>query len=657
MDCKISKIILWPKNPKMKIRIIPFVADFVNVISGDNAKGKSAIISIIDYCLASSKCSIPIGYIRDLTSWFGIIIHHNDGEILLARKEAGLDIVSTSMYIQRGKKIVIPHAIEENANYKDIILELNKLAQLTGFDLGEKSIAQPASFRDLISLNFQPQHLVANPYALFYKADTYQNREKLITIFPYILGILNDRLLSLKEELKELQTQAKLLKKEIEQRKNIANTWLSEVKSYYAIAYELGLTDSKLDDIKNSWSSEKYVNQLRNVLNKINRNVIPIIKEGASSQISMRLAELDEKEYQTAISIQEKKEKLRLVENVKISNINYGNDIQTQNGRLDALSWLKDCFDNNTCPFCGSNNTLAKTYIDNYSALSLELNTLSRKVTDSHRVFTKEISNLKSDLNKLETLLNQIRIEKQTLSQENQDYQKQHQMLNSIFRFGGKLEESLKNYDKIANNGSLLSDLNEVNNKIYSIEKEFNSDTLEQNKKRILQNISDKIKYYARIFGAEYCNDNILFDIENLTLQFSSSSRKDFLWEIGSGHNFMSYHISTILAIHEYLLSTKEYNKVPSFIVFDQPSQVYFPELKNKKKVNNEEAVLKVKRIFQVLADFKKRTNSQVQVIIIEHAGEATWKDYADCIKLIRNWRGKKKDNALIPEEWIEAGV
>lgn len=307
MDCKISKIILWPKNPKMKIRIIPFVADFVNVISGDNAKGKSAIISIIDYCLASSKCSIPIGYIRDLTSWFGIIIHHNDGEILLARKEAGLDIVSTSMYIQRGKKIVIPHAIEENANYKDIILELNKLAQLTGFDLGEKSIAQPASFRDLISLNFQPQHLVANPYALFYKADTYQNREKLITILPYILGILNDRLLSLKEELKELQTQAKLLKKEIEQRKNIANTWLSEVKSYYAIAYELGLTDSKLDDIENSWSSEKYVNQLRNVLNKINRNVIPIIKEGASSQISMRLAELDEKEYQTAISIQEKK--------------------------------------------------------------------------------------------------------------------------------------------------------------------------------------------------------------------------------------------------------------------------------------------------------------------------------------------------------------
>lgn len=118
----------------------------------------------------------------------------------------------------------------------------------------------------------------------------------------------------------------------------------------------------------------------------------------------------------------------------------------------------------------------------------------------------------------------------------------------------------------------------------------------------------------------------------------------------------MSYHISTILAIHEYLLSTKEYNKVPSFIVLTNHLK-FISRTKEQKKVNNEEAVLKVKRIFQVLADFKKRTNSQVQVIIIEHAGEATWKDYADCIKLIRNWRGKKKDNALIPEEWIEAGV
>ena len=36
MDFKISKIILWPKNTKMAIRVIPFKEDFVNV-------GKSSV--------------------------------------------------------------------------------------------------------------------------------------------------------------------------------------------------------------------------------------------------------------------------------------------------------------------------------------------------------------------------------------------------------------------------------------------------------------------------------------------------------------------------------------------------------------------------------------------------------------------------------------
>lgn len=224
MDFKISKIILWPKNTKMAIRVIPFKEDFVNVISGDNARGKSTVISIIDYCLASSKCSIPIGLIRNFTRWFGIIVSYGEEEILLAREEPGVEVVSNNMYIQRGKKIAIPEQIEEeNSNYRDIINELNKLAQLARFDLGDKGVSQPASIRDLISLNFQPQHLVANPYALFYKADTYQNREKLITIFPYILGILDDELLGLKEELKDLKSREKALGRELEQRKDIAN--------------------------------------------------------------------------------------------------------------------------------------------------------------------------------------------------------------------------------------------------------------------------------------------------------------------------------------------------------------------------------------------------------------------------------------------------
>lgn len=657
MDFKISKIILWPKNTKMAIRVIPFKEDFVNVISGDNARGKSTVISIIDYCLASSKCSIPIGLIRNFTRWFGIIVSYGEEEILLAREEPGVEVVSNNMYIQRGKKIAIPEQIEEeNSNYRDIINELNKLAQLARFDLGDKGVSQPASIRDLISLNFQPQHLVANPYALFYKADTYQNREKLITIFPYILGILDDELLGLKEELKDLKSREKALGRELEQRKDIANNWLSEVKSYYAIAFEFGLIDGDLND-SSSWSPKDYIIRLRQALSRIDKNVIPLIKVGASTKISQRLAELDEKEFQVAAQIQEKKEKLYLIQSIKTSNKDYGNDILVQNSRLEAVSWLKSNINNkHHCPFCGSKSTSAKEYVDNYYTLSNELSNLSRRVADSHRVFNKEITTINSDLNKLEMQINEIRTEKQILSQENEEYQKQHQVLNSIFRFGEKLEESLKNYDKISENGDLEKELEKIKKRISEINKLLNQDVLDRKQKNILNQISASIKHYAKIFEAEYCDDDIQLNIENLTLKFVSGNREDFLWEIGSGHNFMSYHISTILAIHEYLLTLADKNKVPTFIIFDQPSQVYFPELK-KEELTEDEAVLKVKRIFKVLSEFKNRTNSKVQTIIIEHAGENSWSEYSENVKLIRNWHGDSDDNALIPKQWIDAGV
>ena len=39
----------------------------------------------------------------------------------------------------------------------------------------------------MAAFNFQPQHIVANPYTLFFKADTTEHREKLRIIFPLAL--------------------------------------------------------------------------------------------------------------------------------------------------------------------------------------------------------------------------------------------------------------------------------------------------------------------------------------------------------------------------------------------------------------------------------------------------------------------------------------
>ena len=73
MKFTINSIILWPRNTEHSPRCLSFDSEAVNIITGASRTGKSALIPIIDYCLGSDKCTIPVDIIRDACSWFGVL--------------------------------------------------------------------------------------------------------------------------------------------------------------------------------------------------------------------------------------------------------------------------------------------------------------------------------------------------------------------------------------------------------------------------------------------------------------------------------------------------------------------------------------------------------------------------------------------------------
>lgn len=74
MKFTINSIILWPRNAEHSPRCLSFNSEAVNIITGASRTGKSALIPIIDYCLGSDKCTIPVDIIRDACSWFGVLL-------------------------------------------------------------------------------------------------------------------------------------------------------------------------------------------------------------------------------------------------------------------------------------------------------------------------------------------------------------------------------------------------------------------------------------------------------------------------------------------------------------------------------------------------------------------------------------------------------
>ena len=57
MKSYIKSIIIFDKNGEK--RVVP-LKQGVNIITGESKTGKSALVEIIDYCLCSTRCTMPV---------------------------------------------------------------------------------------------------------------------------------------------------------------------------------------------------------------------------------------------------------------------------------------------------------------------------------------------------------------------------------------------------------------------------------------------------------------------------------------------------------------------------------------------------------------------------------------------------------------------
>lgn len=241
MYLQIREIVLWPRNPNFEPRRLQFQLGKVNVISGASRTGKSAVIPIIDYCLGAGTCSIPVKTIRKYCEWFGVVVATAQGDKLLARREPGAQRSTDDMYLLEAERITdIPHRIAKNINADAVKRLLDELAGLSKLDFsgGGESMGFDGrpSFRDLAAFTFQPQNVVANPDVLFFKANTYEHREKLRKIFPYVLGAVTPTLMAKQFELGRARQELRRKERELKDAQEVSARWLADLRAKFSEA-------------------------------------------------------------------------------------------------------------------------------------------------------------------------------------------------------------------------------------------------------------------------------------------------------------------------------------------------------------------------------------------------------------------------------------
>lgn len=619
MNCFIKKILIFSKTGEK--RTVTFKPG-LNIITGNSKTGKSALIEIVDYCLASHTSNIPQGVILNFAYTFAIILELPNNYLVISRKvfaHGGLYKISVKLEFSKENienlnldylEDIEPSLIKDGQAFIERILGL----AVTNINDGNSSSdrKRKVGLRDMTSFFFQHQNLIANKHALFYRFDDQHKRDATINSFPVFAGWVDDEYYSLKRELEEKEKELRQLELNEKKLKQSASQIENEIKHYFANYYSLigipfnyNLSITSLLSLRNNlpnYTSKTLVSQDvqdRYNLLKSNRN----LKSVQLSLLSKQIKELEETEQ-------------------------YANSFEIRLKTLQIKSSLIESNESEhhyNCPTCGKesdslNNEMlkiktAKEQLEN-ELLSLNTYAVSYK---------KEIEEMEGEKRELRKEINLLGKQIDDIEKTYKKIEQEKNLIDLVIYAKAQLELRLdlilkekKVPDESKDTIALKSEIQRLNQRltvynIYQFYKKaevFLSDNMNK--------IGNKLDFEEQLKPIKF-----IFDLQLFKLKYNAPKIGEIsINEMGSGANWLTCHLSTFLSLLHYL-SIQESSKVPSFLFLDQPSQVYFPSKFGEGEFKDND-IRQVEKIYIAILDeiqeVKQAVGFEPQVIVTDHA-------------------------------------
>ncbi|MED3501845.1 DUF3732 domain-containing protein [Brevibacillus agri] len=626
---------------------ITFEVEQVNIITGDSQTGKSALPEIIDYVLGASECHIPT-YVRRSVSWVGLVWKKKETEFAMFRRVPRAPYKSSSdMHFISGKNINVPKQADDIPCSTNLDGALKKFERLIGIGdvqsevFGAQRDRHTISIRSAIPYLLQDDNIITNKNTLIRGIDDYQRRQTIIDALPYYFGVTDEATIEKEIELKNLKKQLKRLEKNSSEDEQIS----SSTKAYSLLhqAAQLGLCEAPPFG-----ATDFVVNSMLLKISQWN-------PYSDSSLLEERLTDLYEQlsaQQNEVISIKRRinyaKKSIQLAQDFKSTATN-------QQRRLSVINIFKNPVNPVSCPLCQQSLKEEiepiKQINESVKKVQLDLDNVEkeRPRLDKYIAYLTEL--LASAEEKISLINEQI----SALIKENETLEAGLDLKDRRNRLVGAVNLYLDAVEKVASNSSssLPSELSTLRERINNLSLEIDIES----RKEALENVERRIAAIAKEiisvlpFEDRYRDNPLYLNLRDLKVGVSLPTRIEYMRDVGSDENYLSLHISMMLAMHRHFA---ELNRpVPGVLLFDQISRPYFPSDDVTEMVeigedrdNDTKALL---QYFDLLFNEVKRGES-LQIIVIEHAYFNNHPEYQKAVK--KRW--KKGIDGLIPIGWPE---
>jgi len=642
MRMQIIEIVLY--NIHGDTRTLNLKLGRVNIITGKSKTGKSAITSIIEYCLGRSKFLIPEGVIRQKVAWYAIKLQVNDMEVFIAKAPPEGDGLSQSqVFLKVEKKVEVPEISELTPNTNDTALA-HYLGQLIGFS-SNKHNPKEGSTRDSLEANFkhsriflfQKQSVIANENILFHRQQEDFIPQAIKDTLPYFLGAVREDQLKLEEELRSTKRVLKRLKRKKEENQMLSGKGITKAINLLEEAKQVGLTDNQIPD------DVDVIAVLSNVLSW---------RPSYTAEFETDELLILQGERQRVISeLEGINEKIRAAESYAHEAIGFWTEANQQRLRLESISLFNDEEDSNKCPLCSNHLDVEVPTVKLINDSLFEIRGNLEEVVRERPKLRTYIEKSQRDRENLKQKVVQLDSSIESLLYEKQVAEEMKDLNNRKSRVQGRISLFLDNYNELQNEEIFEQQIKSLEERISFLEEILEEEKTEELLSSILSRISRYMTSWAEDLGLEYSESPYRLDIKNLTVVADQYDRPIPMYRMGSGENWLGCHVISHLALHRFFIEKQR--PVPSILVLDQPTQVYFPPEKyeNMEGDTNEltdEDRQAVTKLFNLIIKVCEELAPNLQIIILDHANLDN--DTFQEALVEQPWRNGV---ALIPTDWL----
>ena len=377
------------------------------------------------------------------------------------------------------------------------------------------------------------------------------------------------------------------------------------------------------------------------------------------SEAVEELVQVEREETRVSTDLANLKMRFAEMQRLRDSVDDYKQALEIKRDRLSLAAWMAShTLGERACPICGTTDVADLNEVDALAnameAVEGEFESLSRAPAS----FDREQQRVREEIELAVEQLEALAIRRRALTVRSEQMRERQYTEDRVARFIGSLEQALEAYEQLGDDGGLSVELADLQRRLDDLARRL----ARRNVRRATDRALDRFAMFAhRIvpkMDVERPDDPVRLSIDDLTLKIEGENRRDFLWEIGSGANWVAYHLATIVALHQ-LFRGLSHSPVPSLSVFDQPSQVYFPrpsvirsaasEDEGPEHLLGDEDLQAVRQIFSTLSDAALDARGEWQAIVLDHAEETVWGDLPG-VHLVEEWREGTK---LVPTEWL----